>query len=93
MNLKQMISLGVCGLGVFMVGYGLYSRMHISAARHEVHKLSGSKNPVVKSVGKKVEDVIGDYTHKVKFCVGVGIVLILAGAGGVYYFREHRKWW
>lgn len=90
MKVNQIISLVVVVLGLAVIGYGFYSKKQISTARAEIHKMAQSNNPVVKTVGKEMESMIGGYRSLINWCFFGGGLLVVIGAGGIYFFRKHR---
>lgn len=88
MNLRQVAGGVVLVIGAVLVGYGVYTRSHISEARNEIHRLSESKNSITQSVGKKIEEQIGDYHHKTMVYMITGSIFVVVGAGVIYLSRK-----
>ncbi|OGN64806.1 MAG: hypothetical protein A3E80_04915 [Chlamydiae bacterium RIFCSPHIGHO2_12_FULL_49_9] len=91
MNFKQVIGLAIICVGISFIGYGIYARSHVSAARKEIHKMAKSKNRILKTVGQEIEERIGAYGKTSNWCFFVGVISLIAGAGVVYYTRGSRS--
>jgi hypothetical protein len=92
MNRKQLLSLAVIAVGVILVGYGVYSKKHLSSAEAEVLRMHQSSNPIVKSVGVDVHKKMGQYGAKVKWSLFGGTALIvLGGVAFIIYHKKKRK--
>jgi hypothetical protein len=91
MNFRQVIGLAIICGGISLIGYGIYARSHISAARKEIHKMTVSKNRILKTVGHEIEERIGAHGRTSNWCFFFGMVSILVGSGAVYYYRESRR--
>ena len=89
MHIKEIASLAVVAVGIYLVGYGFYARSHMSSTRSEIHKMAESKNSMVKSVGKDLEKKLGSSSGTGSFVAGT--LLILVGGGAAYYFRKKHK--
>ncbi len=91
MNVKQIAGFAVAALGIFLIGYGAYSKMHVSTAQREIHKMTESKNPIVRSAGKEVEKKIGSYGTKMNWSFFGGGIFILVGLGAAYFYRKKNR--
>ena len=90
MKVKQVIGFIIAVVGAVSVGYGFYAKREVSAARVEIHKIANSDNPVVKSVGKELESVIGGYRNVINWCFIGGGALIVIGVGFLICCRKCR---
>jgi hypothetical protein len=91
MNIKQIVSLVVVAIGISMIGYGFYSKTHISTAKAEIHKMAESKNPIVKTLGQQMESKIGRYRSIMNGCFLGGSILVVLGGTAFYYFRTTKR--
>jgi len=91
MNIKQIVSLVVIAIGIFLIGYGFYSKSHISTARTEIHKMTKSKNSIVKTLGQQMESKIGRYHSIMNGCFFGGSILVVLGGTAFYYYRTTKR--
>jgi LPXTG-motif cell wall-anchored protein len=89
MNIQRIAGLAVAVLGVFLIGYGIYSKNQISSTEREIHKMAQSNNRVVRSAGKELEGKITQHTGSMKWSLVGGILLIVLGGAG--YFLQFKK--
>ena len=92
MRLKQLIGCVVAFIGILLIIYGIYSKIHLSSAKAEIHQMAHSKNPIVQSVGKDMEQKVGRYGTKTVMSFFGGALLILLGAYVVFTdLKKNRK--
>ncbi len=91
MNVKQIVSLVVVAFGVFLIGYGIYSKTQISRTESEINKMAHSKNSVVKSVGKEMQTKFGKNTTNAMWTLIGGVVLVVVGGGSFLHSRKKRR--
>jgi hypothetical protein len=88
-RIRQIICLGIAAAGIILVGCGIYTKKHISSAQTEVHKMTDSRNALVKAAGRQIEKQFGNAAAKVRWFFIGGTLLI--AAGGYLWFRwPHR---
>ncbi len=92
MNIKQKVGLVASLLGIFLIVFALQSRGRISEAKSTVHSVSSriSNSSIGKMASGQMERTVSQYDTKVMLCLIGGIILLVAGAGGAYYYRKHR---
>jgi LPXTG-motif cell wall-anchored protein len=91
MNVKQMATLVAIALGIFLMGYGIYSKRQMTRTQSEISKMAHSKNSVVKSLGKEMETKFGKDTTKTAWFLIGGAVLVILGGGTFVYLRKKRR--
>ena len=90
MKIKLIMSLVVVALGISLIGYGFYSKSHISTAKSEIHKMAESKNSIVKTLGQEMESKIGRYRTIMNGCFMGGSILVVLGGSAFYYLRKKK---
>lgn len=88
MNIRKLCGYAAAIIGLLLIAYGVYSKIHLSSAKTEIHQMTHSKNPIVQSVGKDMEQKVGRYGTKSVLCFFGGALFMLLGA---YEILTHRK--
>lgn len=93
MNYKQIISVVVSCIGIFLMIYAIHSMNRISEAKSSVHSIGSriSNSSFGKAVSGEMEKKASQYDVEVRLCLISGIVLMLGGGGAAFYFRKHRR--
>ncbi|MES2273519.1 MAG: LPXTG cell wall anchor domain-containing protein [Chlamydiota bacterium] len=91
MNIKQMAALVAIALGIFLMGYGIYSKRQTSRTQSEITKMAHSKNSVVKSLGKEMQTKFGKDTTNATWSLFGGGALVILGGGVFVYLRKKRR--
>jgi len=90
-NIKQIAGVAFAALGIFLIGYGTYSKSHVSAAKKEIHQMTESRNPIVRSAGITLEKKVEAYDSKMNWSFVGGALFILGGVGAAYLYRYRKK--
>lgn len=92
MKAKQIGSLVVLLAGIALLICGFYGSHRMSSARRDIDTATSyvPKNPAKGFVSDALHGEVDKYKSTVALCYVGGVILTVAGAGGLYFFRNKK---
>ena len=93
MNYKQMIAIVVIIVGVVLLIFGFYGKYRMDEARQDIDTTTGffPDNPVKETVSDRLHGKVDAYALPVTLCFVGGVILIIIGGAGVYFYRSKKQ--
>ena len=92
MSFKQKCGIIAVIIGALIVIIALYARFRVGEVKGEIKKGSSlfGGNPVDKQITGALEGKVGAYDAPITWTLVGGIVLVIAGAGVIYFYKRKR---